>query len=255
MPKELLYQGNQPIKTPRICVVLTAYNDAESIYDAAKDFGSQENVIKVIVVDNNSSDNTSARAKEAGAEVVREIRQGYGYACIRGLKEALLCSEANLIILAEGDCTFAGSDIKKLLEYRDNADMALGNRTSFRLVDDDSQQDQFMVWGNLFLAKLIQFKYWDARFWGKCRLTDVGCTLRMIRRESLQKIVDKLYVGSHHFSPHMIMVALSNNLVVIEVPVTFRKRVGKSKGAGGSKKKAIPVGLTMLWHILTYRGK
>jgi glycosyltransferase involved in cell wall biosynthesis len=255
MLKESLQQGIQPIKTPRICVVLTAYNDAESIYDATRDFISQENVIKVIVVDNNCVDNTCALAMEAGAEVVRETKQGYGYACMRGLKEALLCDEANLIVLAEGDCTFTGSDIKKLLQYRDDADMVLGNRTSFRLVDDDSQQDQFMVWGNLFLAKLIQFKYWDSKFWGKCRLTDVGCTLRMIRRESLQKIIDKLYVGSHHFSPHMIMVALANKLVVVEIPVTFRKRVGKSKGAGGSKKKAIPVGLTMLWHVITYHGK
>jgi hypothetical protein len=48
------------------------------------------------------------------------------------------------------------------------------------------------------------------------------------------------------------MVALKNNLKVVEVPITFRKRIGKSKGAGASRWKALKIGLRMLWHILTY---
>jgi len=238
---------------PRICVALTAYNDEESIHGAAKDFGNQKHVIKVIAVDNNSHDLTSKKASEAGADVALEKQQGYGFACIRGLQEALRVEAANIIVLCEGDGTFSGKDIDKLLPYLDNVDMVLGNRLVYGFADSDSQLDHFLTWGNWFLAKLIQFKYWDSRFWGKTRLHDVGCTFRMVRREALEKIIDQFTVGSYHFSPHMIMVAMANGLSVIEVPVTFHKRVGKSKGAGHSHLRATRIGLQMLWHIVTYR--
>ncbi|MEM2514617.1 MAG: glycosyltransferase family 2 protein [Candidatus Bathyarchaeia archaeon] len=240
------------IKNPKICVALTAYNDEEPIYDAVKDFLYQRNVIKVIVVDNNSTDQTAKRAIDAGAHVVHENRQGYGWACIRGLKEALKCEDANIIALCEGDRTFRSYDLQKMVPYLDNVDMVVGTRTTQELLAKKSQLDWFHVWGNLFLAKLIQIKFWDVKHWGRVRLTDVGCTFRVIRREALEKIIDDLKVGGYHFSPHMIMVALNKGLKVIEVPITFRERVGKSKGAGSNKKKAIAIGLKMLWHILIY---
>jgi hypothetical protein len=48
----------------------------------------------------------------------------------------------------------------------------------------------------------------------------------------------------------MMKVALKKGLKVIEVPITLRKRIGVSKGAGGNKRLAIKVGLKMLWHII-----
>lgn len=243
------------INNPKICVALTAYNDEKSIFDAVQDYIMQPNVIEVIVVDNNSVDNTSVKALKAGARVVFEKNQGYGFACIRGLKEGLLNSEANIVVLSEGDGTFRGDDIKKFLAFLDNVDMVLGNRMTYQLVDDDSQQDLFFTWGNWFLAKLIQIKYINIKYFGKTRLMDVGCTFRAIRKESLMQIIDKLYVGKDHFSPHMMLVAISNELSIIEIPITFRKRVGISKGASGNKKRATRIGLQMMWHILTYRNR
>lgn len=241
-----------PIANPKICIALTAYNDEESIYDAINDFKNQEDVAEVIVVDNNSVDNTMKRAEEAGARVVHEVKQGYGYACIRGLKECLVNKDANVIVLAEGDRTFRGYDLRKLVPYLDNADIVLGTRNTQELLDQKSQLDWFLVWGNLFLAKLIQIKYWNVKCWGRVRLTDVGCTMRAIRREALDRIIGNLKVGGNYFSPHMIMVALNDDLKVVEVPITFRERVGASKGAGGSRWRAVKIGLKMLWHILTH---
>jgi len=241
-----------PILYPKVSVALTAWNDEEPIYEAVRDFKDQEGIIEVIVVDNNSSDNTVLLAKQAGARVVVEKNPGYGYVCIRGLREALSNKEANVIVLTEGDRTFRGYDIKKLIPYLDNADLVLGTRTTQELLDQKSQLDWFLVWGNLFLAKLIQLKYWSIKCWGRVRLTDVGCTYRAIRREALEKIIDRLEAKGIYFSPHMIMVALNNNLKVVEVPITFRERVGMSKGAGGSRWRATKIGLKMLWHIMTY---
>jgi glycosyltransferase involved in cell wall biosynthesis len=242
----------QVIPNHNIVVAMTAYNDEASIADAVSEFKSQPDVREVVVVDNNSSDRTAELASNAGARVVHETSQGYGYACMRGLKESIQDREANVVVLVEGDMTFAGRDISKLIPYLDNVDMVVGTRTTQELVAEDSQMDWFFVWGNLFLAKMIQVKFFDVRHWGRVRLTDVGCTFRAIRTEALVKIIDKLDVGGHHFSPHMMMVAMSEGMKLVEIPVTFRKRWGASKGAGANKKIGFLVGLRMMWHILSF---
>ena len=88
---------------------------------------------------------------------------------------------------------------------------------------------------------------------GRVRLTDVGCTYRAIRAEALRQILPALHVEGDHFGPHMIMVALEHGLRVVEVPVTFWRRVGSSKGGNASWGKAFKLGWVMIWHILTYR--
>jgi glycosyltransferase involved in cell wall biosynthesis len=240
-----------PSLKKRICVVLTAYDDEEAIGDAIKEFKSQRNVVNVIVVDNNCKDDTSLVARNAGAEVVSETSQGYGYACVRGLREALCCSNAEVIVLAEGDMTFRGRDVWKLLPFLEDADFVVGSRTHMHFTDSDSQMDWFYLWGNMFIAKVLQLRFFNWRFMGVTRFSDVGCTMRAISKRGLLRIIDDLEVGDGHFSPHMLKVALQNHLRVVEVPITFRKRVGVSKGAGGSKWTGIKIGLRMLWHIIT----
>jgi len=235
---------------PAVVVVLTAYDEADCIADAVRDF-RQPGVRHVLVVDNNSRDETALLAARAGARVVLETNQGYGHACMRGLREALRL-KPDVVVLAEGDGTFAGRDVTKLLVYLDDADMVIGNRVTPGLVDRNSQMDSFFVWGNQLGAKLIQLKFWEWRFLGKTRLSDLGCTMRALRVEALAAIAGDLDVGGDHFSPHMIMVALRRGLSVVEVPVTFWPRIGDSKGASQSLRKAIVVGFTMLWHILTF---
>ncbi|TRZ53890.1 MAG: glycosyltransferase family 2 protein [Dehalococcoidia bacterium] len=241
---------NETAKDPLICVVLTAFNDEESIFHAVEEFISQKNVKKVIVIDNNSVDNTYEIAEKINAKVIKEKKQGYGYAIIRGLKESIK-EDVDIVVLAEGDMTFRGRDILKMIPYLEDVDMVIGSRTHRVIVDDASQMDWFYTWGNVLLAKLLELKFFSMRFLSRVRFTDVGCTFRAIKIESLQKIIDKLEVGGHHFSPHMTICALKNGLKVIEIPVTFRKRVGVSKGAGGNKVLAIKVGFRMVWEILT----
>jgi len=231
-----------PIKYARISVVMTAYNDEASVAEAVIEFKNQPGVEEVVVVDNNSLDDTATRAREAGAKAVTEKKQGYGFACMRALREA----KYDPIVLVESDMTYAGYDVKKLIAYLENADMVVGTRSTQELLDQDTQLNWFLNWGNFFIAKLLQLKYW-----GKIRLTDVGCTYRAIRRDALSKIINQLKEGGMIFSPEMIMVALKNNLKVIEIPVSFRRRWGRSKGAGRSNWAAFKIGLKMLLLILT----
>ena len=240
------------LTSPKVAVAITAYNDAEATAQAVKDFSRQPGVIQVLVIDNNSTDQTAALATAAGATVVREPRQGYGYACIRGLAEGLKVRDADVIVLTEGDGTFFATDLAKFMAYIDNSDLVVGNRVVRGLVDADSQMDHFFTWGNMAVAMLLRLRYWDGRHLGPAGLTDVGCTYRAIRREALERILSDLEVGGYHFSPHMLLVAIDHGLSVVEIPVRLRRRVGQSKGASQSVRKGLAVGLTMIWHILTF---
>jgi glycosyltransferase involved in cell wall biosynthesis len=92
-----------------VSVVFPAYNEEENIAVAVKDFLGVGVVDEVIVVDNNSYDQTAERAREAGGRVISEATQGYGAALTRGLAEA----KGELIILAEPDGTLTSRDIIK----------------------------------------------------------------------------------------------------------------------------------------------
>jgi glycosyltransferase involved in cell wall biosynthesis len=240
--KSLVYK---PIPNSCVAVGMTAYNDELSIADAASDFAKQNRVVAVVVVDNNSSDRTSEEAVRVGAKVVRENIQGYGACCMRALREAAALG-TDLICLVEGDCTFSGYDLKKMLAYIENADMVVGTRTTMELNTPDSQLKPWIQWGNVLMAKLLQVRFHSVR------LTDVGCTFRLVRREALERIIDQLTVTGNHFSLEMILVALKNNLMVIEIPITLKKRVGESKGVGSNVLKAAATAFNM-WKLIMFR--
>ncbi|MBI3965188.1 MAG: glycosyltransferase, partial [Chloroflexi bacterium] len=80
-----------------VSVVFPAYNEAEGIAAAIEDFFACPAVDEIVVVDNNSSDATPAIVAETRARLVRETRQGYGFALRRGLAEA----KGDYVILAE----------------------------------------------------------------------------------------------------------------------------------------------------------
>jgi glycosyltransferase involved in cell wall biosynthesis len=218
-----------------VSVVFPAYNEAGNIRRAVEDFLLPGVVDEVVVVDNNSRDATAAEAAAAGARVIRETRQGYGYALQRGLAEAT----GDLIVMAEPDGTFVGRDVLKLLAYSDDFDMVCGTRTTRELIWQQANMGWFLRVGNWTVAKLIQLLY-DAP-----SLTDCGCTLRLTRREALARFRDELTVGGSHFLPEMVIFALKRGLRIIEVPVNYRGRVGESK-ITGTLKGTLRTGTNMI---------
>jgi len=229
-------------KNKKVSVVMPAYNEEENIYAAVKEFSSISEVDEIIVVNNNSTDNTKELAIKAGAIVVDELKQGYGYACRRGLEEA----SGDLIVLVEPDGTFSAHDIEKFLAYSNDFDFVIGTRTSKEMIYEGANMGKFLKWGNWVLAKLIEILF------NGPSLTDVGCTYRLIKREALEKIKDKFTVGGSHFSPEMIILAIKSGISMVEIPVNYKKRKGVSK-ITGSKWSAFKLGLRMIGLILSYR--
>lgn len=241
---------NKP--TGRATAVLIALNEEQAITHVVSDFATAATVADVVVVDNGSTDRTVELGTAAGARVVREQRRGYGFACMRALQEGVLANNST-VILCEADNTFRADDIEKLNSYLKHADLVIGSRTHPALLSGDSQLNSFFVLGNVFIGKVLQFRYWNWIMGGGLRLTDVGCTYMALRSEALKRILPALEVGGNHFVPHLLMVALEHGLDVVQVPVTFWKRVGTSKGGNASWQKGFHLGLIMLWHILTYQ--
>ena len=229
-------------KNQKVSVVMPAYNEADFIVRAVETFHDNEYVDEVLVVDNNSSDGTGERASEAGARVVLETNQGYGFACQRALSEA----SGEIIILVEPDGTFEANDVMKLLAYSDDFDFVLGTRTSKELIWGGANMGIFLKWGNWALGKMIEMLY------NGPNLTDVGCTFRLIKRESLLKIQPKFKVGKSHFSPEMMILALKAGIETIEVPVNYKQREGVSK-ITGKKWDAFKLGIVMIFLILKMR--
>ena len=228
----------------QVSVVMPAYNEEEYIGNAVKDFKKLKYVDEIVVVNNNSTDRTEEIAKKAGARVVKEERQGYGFACRRAMEEA----KGFYIVLVEPDGTFDPEDILKFLAYSKDFDFVLGTRTTKELIWKGSNMDSFLRWGNWFLSKMLEWLY------NGPHLSDVGCTYRLIKRPYLGKIQGSFTVGGSHFSPEMMILALKNNIKTIEVPVNYRPRKGESK-ITGEKPKAFKLGLRMIKLIISYLFK
>jgi glycosyltransferase involved in cell wall biosynthesis len=221
----------------KISVVFPVYNEEENIQYAIEDFKKIPEVDEIIVVDNNSTDNTAFLARAAGAKVVQEKNQGYGYACQRGLKEA----KNEIIVLVEPDGTFFAKDIYKFLAYIDEFDLVLGTRTCKQMIKKGAKMGWFLRVGNIFLAKMVEFLFYNKEI----RLTDVGCTYRMIKKKALKKIINNFTVGGNHFSPEMIIEAIINDLKIIEIPINYGKRRGYSKITSNFRKSFI-LGIKMI---------
>ena len=233
--------------TKRVTVALTAYNDEQSIGEAVRDFLSSPFVGSVIVVSNNSADNTIQVATEAGAITFNETRQGYGSCVYRCFQEALALNEHDLIVLCEGDMTFRAVDIEKLLAYAPHADIVNGTRTVERLRAHTTQLTTFMFYGNLFVGKLLEFKHL-----GRATLTDVGTTFKLCRRHALEFLLPNVDPAVNlEFNAHFLDRALESGLTVIECPVTFHPRWGDSKGGNVNNLRALTVGLRMILGITT----
>jgi len=237
-------QQLEPLAGRRLAVALTAYEDEESIGSAVADFRSHPLVSHVIVVDNNSRDRTASVAQAAGAITFIESRPGYGSCVCRCFREALAL-DVDLIVLCEGDLTFRATDLEKLLAYIDHADIVNGTRIVEQLRDYATQLSTFIYYGNFLGGKLLEFKHL-----GCGTFTDLGTTYKILRRNSLQRLLPYLNPAVNlEFNAHLLDVALRQGERVVECPITFHPRVGASKGGNKSDFRALRVGLAMIWGL------
>ncbi len=223
-------------------VIFPAFNEEGSIRQAITDFYDTGFVDEVLVVDNCSTDCTREQILATRATYLFEPRPGYGSALIKGLQAA----NADIVVTCEPDGTFSAKDLVKLLIYSDNYDVVFGTRTSKAAIWSGANMSWLLRIGNVAVAKLLEYL-----FNGPC-LTDVGCTMKLIRRKVLKSLVNQLSVKGSHFQPQFMIECIRASQKVIEIPVEYLPRKGVSK-ITGKLSKAIKLGITMVNFILKTR--
>ena len=231
-------------KDRRVSVVLPTFREKDSIRQAIRELFETGVIDEVVVVNNNAAPGTTEEVAGTGAIEVFEPRQGYGYSCRCGLAN----TTGDLVILSEPDGTFQGSDVVKLLVYHDDGhDVVFGTRTTKGLIWEGANMGPALKWGNIFAAKLVELL-----FLTPFQLTDVGCTMRLITRDLLDRIEPEFQVGGSHFGVDFMLCAISTANSCIEVPVNYLPRVGESQ-VTGKLSKTIVLALQMFGYTISFR--
>lgn len=226
-----------------IKVIIPAFNEQDSIAKVIQDIPAI--VDEIIVVSNNSSDNTEENAKNAGATVLREQRKGYGFACLKGMDYIENQDvKPDIIVFLDGDYSDYPEQLTELIHpiINDSIDFVIGARVQ-RLREQGSMTPQ-QVFGN-WLATFLMKLFFGAKF------TDLG-PFRAIKYDQLLalKMEDKTY----GWTVEMQLKALKQKLTYVEIPMKYRNRIGVSK-VSGTVKGSVMAGIKILSWIFKYSFK
>lgn len=222
-------------------VIIPAFNEQNSIGSVIHAI-PKDLVRDIIVVDNNSSDETSINAKNAGATVLKEPNQGYGYACLKGIDYAKNKEQKpDVIVFLDADFSDYPEEITLLLnEVKNGADMVIGNRVKHKRNKGSMMPQQiFGNWLACWLMKLLYgYKY-----------EDLG-PFRAIKFDKL--IAIDMKDQTYGWTVEMQLKALKHKFNIAQVEVSYRKRIGKSK-VSGTIKGSILAGYKIITTIFKYK--
>jgi len=235
------------IPRPTLAAVIPALNEEAAIGDliaellavaAMPDLAVAFDAI--YVVDNGSTDQTAARAEDAGAVVVAEPRRGYGRACLSGV---LAAEGVDLIVLLDGDRSDTPDELPLLLAplLAGEADLVVGSRVLGHHEPGSLTGPQ--IFGNWLAARLLRLLF-------GVRVTDIG-PFRVIRRDVLLDL--GMREMTYGWSVEMIARAAKAGLRVREVPVTYRKRAGGVSKVSGNLRASVRAGFRIIATILRVR--
>ena len=199
-------------------VVIPTHNEAQAIGRVLADIPS-DLATEVLVVDSNSSDTTCEIAAKMGARVIQEPRRGYGRACLTGLAGV---NSPDIVVFLDGDYSDRPSELPILLApiINGTADISLGSRLAAK--GSASALPWHQAFGNHLAAGLIRILY-------GIRITDLG-PFRAARADVLRQL--SLEEPTYGWAVEMILKGALKGFRIVEVPVSYYPRIGKSKISG-----------------------
>lgn len=224
-----------------IVVIIPAYNEEHSIGKVVQAI-PKDNAVEVIVVNNNSTDDTEKVAREAGATVLLEIQKGYGNACLKGIDYIKnKVTQPDIIVFLDGDFSDYPEEMPLLTNpiVNENYDMVIGSRVLGNRQKGALTPQQ--VFGNWLATRLMQL------FYG-VKYTDLG-PFRAIKWQSLVAL--KMEDPTYGWTIEMQLKAAKQKMLTTEVPVSYRVRIGVSK-VSGTLKGAVMAGIKIIWTIFKY---
>jgi glycosyltransferase involved in cell wall biosynthesis len=223
-----------------IDVVIPAYNEEASLPKVLADL-PRPPVRRVVVADNASADGTARVAREGGAVVVPAPVRGYGSACLAGLAHLRANDPPEVVVFLDGDYSDHPEELPEVVApiVDGRADLVIGSRTLGRREPGALLPQARM--GNLVACTLIRLLYGH-------RYTDLG-PFRAAGWQALERL--GMRDPNFGWTAEMQVKALRHRLRVAEVPVSYRKRVGKSK-ITGTVKGTVLAGYKILWTVIRY---
>ena len=221
-------------------VIIPAYNEEKSIAKVIQDLPSI--VDEIVVVSNNSSDETIDVAKKAGATVLTEKRRGYGYACLKGISYIKSQSiKPDIIVFLDGDYSDYPNELNKLIApiTNEDFDFVLGARS--KKLREKGSMTIPQIFGNWLATSLMAF-FFNSKF------TDLG----PFRAIKYNKLIDlNMEDKTYGWTVEMQLKALKRNYLYKEIHVKYRNRIGISK-VSGTLKGTIFAGIKILYWIVKY---
>jgi glycosyltransferase involved in cell wall biosynthesis len=224
----------------RVSVIIPTHNEAQAIGRVLADLPA-DLVSEVLVVDSNSTDGTPEVAASMGARVLREPRRGYGRACLTGLAAA---ASPDIVVFLDGDYSDRPDELPLLLApiIEGRADITLGSRLGKQNVVGALPWHQTL--GNRLTAALIRVLY-------RVRITDLG-PFRAARAGVLRQL--DLQEDTYGWAVEMILKGARGKFRIVEVPVSYYPRIGKSK-ISGTLRGTVGAAWFILSRIVLYRFK
>ncbi len=225
----------------KVIVIIPAFNEEKAVGLVVRAIPKQI-IDEIIVVNNNSNDNTAEVAKEAGATVLSEKRQGYGWACLKGIDYCKqLNSVPDIVVFMDADHSDYPEEMPKLIIpiIEQGFDFVIGSRAIGKRESGSMTPQQ--IFGNWLATNLIRILYGVA-------YTDLG-PFRAITFEKL--ISMNMQDTTYGWTVEMQLKAAKMKLKVCEVPVNYRSRIGISK-VSGTIKGTVMAGYKILSWIFKY---
>jgi glycosyltransferase involved in cell wall biosynthesis len=210
-----------------IDVIIPVFNEEESISLVINDI--PKNLVRnIYVCDNGSTDLSKERAARAGATVLEESHKGYGSACLKGIKHIESLGPSNfpeLVIFIDGDYSDRPVEMHSLIDeiISKDLDLVIGSRVQGRA--ESGSLGIVQEFGNKLSTFLISLLF-------NYRYTDLG-PFRVIRFSKLLEM--KMEDPDYGWTVEMQIKAAKMKMRVGEVPVSYFKRIGKSKISGTLK--------------------
>jgi len=227
----------------KIKVIIPAYNEADSIAKVINDI--PKIVDEVIVVSNNSTDDTEKNAKEAGATVLTETNKGYGYACLKGMEYIANQNEKpDIIVFLDGDYSDYPEQLTEIVApiIEQDFDLVIGTRVEH--LREKGSMTLPQIFGNWLATSLMKL-FFNAKF------SDLG-PFRAIKYNRLLSL--EMHDKTYGWTVEMQLKVIKKRYKYIEVPVKYRNRIGISK-VSGTIKGAIFAGIKILVWIFKYSFK
>lgn len=195
----------------KISFIIPAYNEAGSVAEIVESVKKLPLDGEIIVIDDGSTDQTAKQAEAAGAKVIsHQVNRGYGASIKTGINTA----SHKILAFIDADVQQEADDFLEMSRFIDEYDMVVGARVT---------QSHSPLWRKPG-KKLIEML---ANYLAGHKIPDLNSGLRLVKRDAIKPYLN-IFPDGYSFSTTSTIFFLKEGLLIKYVPITVKKRVGKS---------------------------